>query len=48
LTIRRDAAITEPSPMARQEQPESTRIRDDESDEAAPAEGEATPDSAEG
>lgn len=34
LTIRKDLAVTEPSPMARKESQESHSIRDDDSDEA--------------
>lgn len=37
LTIRKDLAVTEPSPMARKESQESHSIRDDDSDEAGSA-----------
>lgn len=37
LTIRKDLAVTEPSPMARKESQESHSIRDDDSNEAGSA-----------
>lgn len=35
LTIRKDVAVTEPSPMSRKENQESQGIRDDDGDDAA-------------
>lgn len=38
LTVRREEAITEPSPMAREEQSETTEVRDDAAEEDTSAE----------
>lgn len=42
LTIRRDEAITEPSPMAREGQPDSAVERSDDGDEGAESEAPST------
>ncbi|MEN9680181.1 MAG: ribosomal protein [Pseudomonadota bacterium] len=41
LTIRKDVAVTEPSPMSRKENQESQGIRDDDSDDVAVGEAAA-------
>lgn len=41
LTIRKDVAVTEPSPMSRKENQESQGIRDDDGDESAVGEAAA-------